>query len=118
MTNTTLLIDKNGDIVLDAAGNFTFADGIDQVAQDCWLAVQTLTKDIWYNQQYGIPYFENILGGNPPESLIARYIQDTVGIVTNVAKVNVSGVVIDKDRTLHATINITSTDGQTVTLTI
>jgi len=110
MTNTTLLIDINGDIVLDAAGNFTFADGIDQVAQDAWLAVQTFKKDVWYRQSFGMPYFENILGGNPPDSLIAYHINKVVSDVANVVKVSVSNIKLNKDRTLSADVNITPTD--------
>ena len=118
MTNTTLLIDINGNIVLDVAGNFTFADGIDQVAQDCWLAAQTHVKDIWYNQQYGMPYFDSILGFNPTESYVAHHLQKTLENVINVKSVAVNGVKIGTDRALSATANITMTNGQTLTVTI
>jgi hypothetical protein len=108
------MIDKFGNIVLDVAGNFVLMSGIEQVAQDCWLAIQTHIKDIWYNQQYGMPYFDEILGFNPPESLLTHNIQKTLGGVVGVDKVFVSGVSLDTARVLHATITIVSGGSEAV----
>jgi hypothetical protein len=117
--STTLAIDKNGDLVIDGGGNLALFSGIDQVAQDCWLGVQTHVKDIWYNQQYGIPYFDSILGFAPPNSLISHDINNALKPFDNVKTVRVSNITLDTDRRLHADIDITTLlDNQLFTVTI
>lgn len=117
--STTLAIDKFGDLIIDGGGNLTLFSGVEQVAQDCWLGVQTHVKDIWYNQQYGIPYFDSILGFAPPDSLISHEINKTLKPFDNVKTVRVSNIKLDTDRRLHADIDITTLlDSQLFTVTI
>lgn len=104
----TMAIDKNGDLIIDGGGNLTFFDGVEQVAQDCWLGLQTHLKDIWYWQQYGMPYFDSILGYAPPSSLIAHEVAKTLLPFDNVKTVITSNVTIDNNRVLHGDVDITT----------
>jgi hypothetical protein len=117
--STTLGIDKFGDLVIDGGGNLALFSGVEQVAQDCWLGVQTHVKDVWYNQQYGIPYFDKILGFSPPNSLISHEINKTVKSFDNVKTVRVSNIRLDAERRLHADIDITTIlNNQSFTVTL
>lgn len=116
--STTLAIDKNGDLIIDGGGNLVLLSGIEQVAQDCWLGVQTHVKDIWYNQQYGMPYFDQILGFAPPDSLVSHEINKTLRGFDNVTSVAVSNIRLDDNRQLHADIDIETSFNQTITISL
>lgn len=72
----TLLLDRTvWDLVLDSAGNIARADPPYALAQDVASAVRLFLGELWYDTTKGIPYFEQILGHLPPQSLLINYIQ-------------------------------------------
>lgn len=112
-TFDTIGIAATGDFLLDLSGNFVLFSGIDQVSQDCWLAAQCFKNDIYFEQDTGIPYFEDVLGGNPPDSLIAHEYIKVLNDVAGVADVVVTEIV-KKDRVLKPKFTITALNSETV----
>ena len=69
----TLLLDlTNWDLVTDSSGNIAVASDPYSVAQDVASACRTFLTDIWYNQAGGIPYFQLVLGKQPPLALLKQ----------------------------------------------
>lgn len=74
---TLFLVPETWDLTLDVRGNIASASDIYQMAQDICSAGRTFTKDVYFNQDQGIPYFENILGAKGfPLSLYKKYLED------------------------------------------
>ena len=110
----TLAIAATGDFLLDLAGNFVLLEGIEQVAQDSWLAAQNFVGDVYFEQPTGIPYFEEILGGNPPDSLIAHEYIKTISDVAGVDDVSVTNI-SHENRMIRPTITVFDFEGNEVT---
>lgn len=110
----TIGIDKDGNFLLDLAGNFVLLSGIEQVAQDSWLAAQCFVGDIYFELPTGIPYFEDILGGNPPDSLIAHDNIKTISDVAGVDDVSVTNI-LRQNRIIKPTISVLDFEGNEVT---
>lgn len=73
----TLLLDRAAwDLVLDAAGNIALAQPAYALAQDVASAVRLFKGELYYAPGKGIPYFEDVLGHMPPESLIKQHMVD------------------------------------------
>lgn len=82
----TLLLDRSAwDLVLDSSGNIAMAEPPYALAQDVASALRTFLGEVWYDTSDGIPYFEQVLGHLPPQSLLVSYLQN--------AALSVSGVV-------------------------
>lgn len=71
--NTLLLDLTNWDLCIDANGNIAMAMPPYAIAQDVASAQRTFAFEVYYNTALGIPYFQNILGENPPGSLFSEY---------------------------------------------
>lgn len=92
----TLLLDQNAwDLVIDSAGNIAVASEPYALAQDVASAIRLFKSELWYNQNNGIPYFENVLGHLPPVSLLAQYVEEAAMSVQGV----VSAQLVITDRT-------------------
>ena len=74
--NTLLLDTVLWDLVLDASGNIAVASDPYSVAQDVASACRTFKGEVWFDTTLGIPYFDQILGHNPPLSLIKQQLAD------------------------------------------
>lgn len=107
----TLLLDQSAwDLVLDASGNIAVASEPYATAQDVASAVRTFLGECWYNTEFGIPYWQKILGQLPPTSLIKRSIETQALRIPGV--VNVRTVLVSfKDRQLTGQIQFTDTNG-------
>ena len=53
----SLLLNNNWDISLDKNGNFSLCSDTYAVAQNVACAVRAFTKDMYFNQNDGIPHF-------------------------------------------------------------
>lgn len=63
----TLLLDRTTwDVLTDAAGNIAKASEPYAIAQDVASAIRLFKTELWYNRKKGIPYFQKILGKQPP----------------------------------------------------
>lgn len=82
---TLFLLPETWDLTLDASGNIAVADSVYQQAQDIASAGRTFARDVYYNQEQGIPYFEHILGSKGfPLSLYKMYLEDAAKSVPGV----------------------------------
>lgn len=68
--NTLLLDRTTWDLVLDSAGNIALASDPYSVAQDVASACRTFLGEVYYDTRQGLPYWTQILGQNPPLSLV------------------------------------------------
>lgn len=83
----TLLLDRTAwDLVLDSAGDIAMAMPPYSLAQDVASAIRLFKGELWYNQDKGVPYFEQVLGQLPPRSLIAGLIEKAALTVPGVTK--------------------------------
>ncbi len=81
----TLLLDQSKwDLVIDSAGDIAVADEPYALAQDVASAVRLFLAELWYDTAKGIPYFEDILGHLPPQSLLTGYIEKAAKTVPGV----------------------------------
>lgn len=86
--NTLLLDTVKWDLVLDIAGNIAMASPPYALVQDVASAVKLKLGSLWYDTAKGVPYFEEILGQNPPITLVCAHIEK--------AALSVAGVVSAK----------------------
>lgn len=81
----TLLLDQTAwDLVIDSAGNIAMAQPPYSLAQDVASAVRLFLGELWYAQDQGIPYFEDVLGHLPPPALLIAYIENAALTVPGV----------------------------------
>ena len=66
MANTLLLDRTSWDLCIDASGNIAMASEPYSLAQDAASAIKLFLGEYIYDVTIGIPYFEQILGKNPP----------------------------------------------------
>lgn len=114
----TLLLDlTTWDLVLDAAGNIAVADEPYAIAQDVATAVRLFKGELPYDPTKGVPYFEQILGRNPPISLLKAEIEKAAKTVPGVvdATLIVNG---ESGRTLTGQIQVTDTNGDTTVVNL
>lgn len=72
MYNTLLLDTQAWDLVLDASGNIALAAPPYAIAQDIASAVRTFKGEVYYDEEDGIPYFDDVLGKLPPAPLLTQ----------------------------------------------
>ena len=78
----TLLLDtRTWDLVLDINGNLAVASNPYSVTQDVASACRTFLGELWYNTTVGIPYFEQVLGHQPPLSILKSLLVDAAKTV-------------------------------------
>lgn len=110
--NTLLLDLTEWDLVLDTSGNIAMATNPYSIAQDVASAVKLFKGELWYNTASGIPYFQQILGQSPPESLIRAELEKAAMTVPEVVKVKVLNLGVTNQK-LSGTIEILDKSGQT-----
>lgn len=86
MYNTLLLDRSKWDLVIDSSGNIAVAKPPYALAQDVASAVRLFLGELWYDTKKGIPYFKEVLGKLPPQSLIIAYIENAAKTVPGVVK--------------------------------
>lgn len=86
----TLLLDRDQwDLVLDSAGNIALAEAPYSLVQDVASAVRLFKAELYYNTAKGVPYFEDILGQLPPQSLLAALMEQAALTVPGVVAARV-----------------------------
>ncbi len=58
------------DLVIDASGNWALASDPYSLAQDAASEIKTFRGECYYDTAKGIPYWQQILGYNPPVQLM------------------------------------------------
>jgi hypothetical protein len=109
----TLLLDQTAwDLVLDVNGNIALAGAPYSIAQDVASAVRTFLGECWYNNDLGLPYWQQILGEYPPLQFVSQQIEEAALTIPNVVSAEVSFTSFT-NRVLEGQILITDTDGVT-----
>src|SRR5690554_4129417 len=99
------------DLTLDVHGNITVASDLYRIAQDVATACRTFARDVYYDQELGIPYFEHILGSHGyPLALYKMHLEDAARSVEGVATANAQLQM--RDRVVTGTIAFSTPDGQ------
>lgn len=107
----TLLLDQSKwDLVLDSAGNIAVASPPYSIAQDIASAVRLFLGELIYDTEKGIPYFEEILGQAPPQSLLTGYIEAAALTVPGVASA-ICLITSSENRTVNGIIQFTDDSG-------
>jgi hypothetical protein len=86
MANTLLLDRTAWDLCIDASGNIAVASGGYALAQDAASAIKLFLGEYWYDTSIGIPYFEQVLGKNPPINLLKSKFQAAAMSVPGVTR--------------------------------
>ena len=76
MADTLLLDTKTWDLCVDTSGNIAVASGTYALSQDASSAVRLFQGEWVFDTTIGIPYFQQVLGKNPPIDLIRRHQRD------------------------------------------
>ena len=83
---STLLLDRtNWDLCVDSSGNIAVASPPYAHAQDAASAIKLFKGEYIYDTTIGIPYFEQVLGKNPPINLVRSLQQAAAASVPSVA---------------------------------
>lgn len=97
----TLLLDRSAwDLVLDSAGDIAMATPEYALSQDVASAVRLFKGELYYNTAKGVPYFEDILGRLPPQSLLTALLEQAALTVPGVVVARVVLTSFDQ-RELH-----------------
>lgn len=109
----TIYLDPNGnawDLTLDAGRNIAVAAPPYALAQDAASAIRTFQGEVWFDTLLGIPYWEQVLGHNPPLELMKQLFIAAALTVPNVvdAVVYITSV---QGRTVSGQVQITDTAG-------
>ena len=93
--NTLLLDLTNWDLVLDTSGNIAMASNPYAIAQDVASAVKLFLGELWYDQTKGIPYWQQILGKNPPAAIYKAAVEKAALTVPEVVKAQCIGLALN-----------------------
>lgn len=86
---TLFLMPDSWDLALDSSGNIAVASSVYQQSQDVASACRTFLRDVYYDQETGIPYFENVLGQyGYPLALFKMNLEEAAMSVSGVVSAN------------------------------
>jgi len=109
-----------GDLYVDAVGNFTTVEGADEEAQAITVRLRTFLGEWVLDITQGIPYRERILGvKGASDATIRRLLSAEIlarGSVTNIVNLGITRV--PALRTAEVTFEATLSDGGTVSRTL
>ena len=107
----SLALTDTWDLCLTPSGSLATVEGSARAAQDVATACRTFKGECWFNQNLGIPYFEQILGSAPPDIIIRQKLEDEALAQPEV--VEARAVLIEfKNRKLTGRIRIKTVHGE------
>lgn len=113
----TWLLDQSAwDAVLDANGNIAVASEPYRTGQDVASQLRTFLRECWYDTSQGVPYWQKILGGAPPASLVKSYLERQALLVPGVVAAVATVPAVTSSRRLKPSITVTTSDGNTITV--
>lgn len=112
----TLLLDENWDVTLTEAGNLALAEGDYATAQNVANECRLFTRDAFFAQDDGIPWYVAQLGKPLARSVASSRMRRAASDVDGVASVE-SVTIEDLDpvtRIMTGTVRMTTTEGTSV----
>lgn len=114
----TLLLDRSSwDCCLTVNGNIAVATEPYSQVQDVASACRLLEGEAWYDNQIGVPYFQQILGQFQPLQVLREKLNIEAATVPGVTSATAVLEAI-VDRSLSGQVQITTEDGTTQTVTL
>lgn len=90
-----LLLDKNGDLVVNPTTGVTITDS---VVQAVTVRLKWFFNEWRFAPQYGVPYFEEILVKNPNNLRVRQIIRDEILSVKEIERVTRLDITVKPDR--------------------
>lgn len=111
---TTLLLNSNWGLSLDANGNIAVANEPYSLAQDAASAIQTYLGEVYWDTTLGVPYLTQIFGLSPPLALLKQLlIKAALSASPRIASAQVFFSFFNQaTRQLAGQVQITSVTGQ------
>ena len=109
--NTILLSPTTGDLLLDANGNIAMAQEPFAIAQDVASAVKLFAGELYFDTSQGMPYFDQILGHNPPLSFLTAQMEAAALTVPNVVSAK-AAITNFQNRQITGSVEVIDTTGQ------
>jgi len=108
--NTLLCNPTTWDLLVDAKGNIAMAGEPYSLAQNIASALKTFLGEVYYNQDLGVPYFQDILGYTESASFLAVQFENAALSVPGVVTAQLTGLDF-QDRKLTGTLKATDALG-------
>lgn len=105
------------DLQVSPEGNIAIVDGNYAKLQDVASAVRLFRDELWYDRKRGMPYWEGILGKQPPSNFLKIKVENMAKTIPTVAKARcvITGFAA---RAVTGQILITFVDGTTQAVTL
>jgi len=106
-----LKLDTNHDLAIEN-GDLVLVDGVDAIAQDLDVRLQTFQGECFLDTRIGVPYFQSILGQKPRLTAIKGIFRDSVLSTSGVQ--SISDFTLDYDgstRELSLSMQVQSVEG-------
>ena len=116
MKTRSLLLTESWDITIDANGNLATTTQPYAVAQDVACSCLTVKGEATFDEEIGIPYFENILGQPAPIGLLTAYLQEQAERLSTVRQANVTLLTDRATRQAKGYIEILDTNSTLTTI--
>lgn len=107
---TSIKLNNDWDLCLDAFGNLEACNDDDAICQDVSCALRLFTNDSYYEPTKGIPYLSIVLGVTPFESLVRSELTNTAKSVGGVLDASVENLTIE-NRILSFDMKCLTTNG-------
>lgn len=113
----SLMLTGQWDLALTPGGNLATVDGTARIEQDVSTYERVFQGEQWYNTAAGVPYLDREIASLPPIELVRERARRRALEVPGVAEANVELDALDQ-RVLTGRIKVTTSDGESVNVTI
>jgi hypothetical protein len=116
MATLDYALDSTGDLEIDGT-DLVLVEGPDAVAQEVQVRLRWWRGGWFLDQSQGVPYLQRILRKGVTEAIVREVLREQIQLVPDVRSIDVLDVAIDRaSRAADVTIELTSIDGETVSL--
>ena len=99
--------------MVDASGNIAVATDPYALLQDVSCACRLFLGELWYDTAQGVPYWQEILGHQPPATVLKTALQNAALTVPGVVTATVY-ITDFTNREVSGQVQVTTTSGQTL----
>ena len=113
----SLMLTGQWDLALTPGGSLATVDGTARIEQDVSTYERVFQGEQWYNTAAGVPYLDREIASLPPIELVRERARRRALEVPGVAEAIVELDALDQ-RVLTGRIKVTTSDGESVNVTI